>query len=118
MAQSAGPGPTGLPLVDTLRDQLSRAGQAGQGEERNAVAASAVRRRGLAEIDEMCHRIEALLAAPLFREVGRLDRAPGANQVLQKKEGYRQLLAAYIQTELAARLVWKPDEESFPAKAA
>jgi hypothetical protein len=48
----------------------------------------------------------------MFREVGRLRSFPSGNQVLQKRAGYRELLRAFVLTEVGARLAldWEIDD--------
>jgi hypothetical protein len=74
-----------------------------------------VTRRGLREATELTERIEALLSEELFREVSFLSQFPGSNQVLQKREGYRDIFRAYLQFEMAASLAWTGSEDVFKA---
>ena len=71
--------------------------------------------RGRAEVRETLDDLDSLLAEELFREVGRLDQFPGSNQVLQKREGYRDIYRAYIQFEVAAKLSWTGGDEVYRA---
>src|SRR5262249_6814461 len=41
-------------------------------------------------------RLDEWLSTPFFREVGRLTTFPQGNQVLLKREGYRQIFAAWM----------------------
>ncbi len=63
-------------------------------------------RRGKREIGHSTKTLEAILNDDLFRDVGELTVFPEANQVLQKREGYRQLFRAFLQLDAAARLYW------------
>lgn len=54
----------------------------------------AARRRGLGEAKGVVHALDEVLGNSLFREVGRLSVVPGDNQVLRRREGYRQIAAA------------------------
>lgn len=72
-------------------------------------------RRGLREIREIKHLIDEFLSQELFCEVGRLTHFPASSQVLQKKEGYRDLFRNYIQFEAAALLTWQGGEEVYGA---
>jgi predicted component of viral defense system (DUF524 family) len=63
-------------------------------------------RRGMREISRLTKTLEAILEDDLFRDVGELTVFPEANQVLQKREGYRQLFRAFLQLDTAARLYW------------
>ncbi len=71
--------------------------------------------RGIRESQELLDRFDAILAEELFREVGDLTVFPGGNQVLQKREGYRDILRAYVQFEVAAQLSWTGGDEVFHA---
>lgn len=63
-------------------------------------------RRGLREVHAVAGRLDELLCSPLFRDVGGMTQFPAASQVLQKREGYRDLFRAYVQFESAALLTW------------
>lgn len=67
---------------------------------------SAFARRGKREIARMTRILEGILEDDLFRDVEELTVFPEANQVLQKREGYRYLFRAHLQFEAAARLYW------------
>lgn len=63
-------------------------------------------RRGRREVARALTTIEAILEDDLFQGVGELNVFPEANQVLQKREGYRYLFRMHLQFEAAARLYW------------
>lgn len=71
--------------------------------------------RGLRETLQLLDHLEGLLHHELFREVGNLPRFPADDQVLQKREGYRDILRAYVELELAARLSWRPNAADYEA---
>src|SRR5262249_42442512 len=48
-----------------------------------------------------------------FREVGTLTHFPAGSQVLQKREGFRDLFRAYVQSEAAASLSWQGGEDVY-----
>ena len=73
----------------------------------------APRRRGLRETEAVTNRLNALLSEPLFRGVGNLTMFPVDNQVLQKREGYRDILRAYVQIEGATQLTWRGGDQVF-----
>lgn len=54
----------------------------------------APQRRGVHQAQRALDRLDELLANPLFRAVGRLTAPPQDNQVLLRREGYRQLAGA------------------------
>jgi hypothetical protein len=68
--------------------------------------------RGLDAANEVMALIDRTLSAPMFRSVGRLGSFPTANQVLQKRAGYRELLRTFVLTELGAQLAldWDLDD--------
>ena len=72
-------------------------------------------RRGAREVEEVLRGLDAVLAADLFREVGELRRFPADDQVLQKREGYRDVYRAYIQFEVAAKLSWDGGDDVYGA---
>ena len=76
---------------------------------------SAAVRRGLTETEAVLQHLDEVLAQPLFREVGPLTQAPGSNQVLQKRAGYRDIYRLYVQSELAAMLAWSGGEDVYRA---
>jgi predicted component of viral defense system (DUF524 family) len=73
------------------------------------------RDRGLRETEETLRDLEEIRSAPLFREVTALDQLPSSNQVLQRREGYREVAEAYWQSEAAAQLCWSGGEDVYGA---
>lgn len=59
----------------------------------------AAKRRGVEQAADLAATLDEFLTAPLFREVSRLSVFPGDNQVLRRREGYRQLYAAWALVE-------------------
>jgi predicted component of viral defense system (DUF524 family) len=72
-------------------------------------------RRGVREVNAVIEELDAWLAAELFRELSHFSRFPADDQVLQKREGYRDVYRAHIQFELAARLSWHGGFDVFGA---
>jgi uncharacterized protein len=72
-------------------------------------------KRGLREIEEVKEQLDIFLSQELFREVGRLTHFPASSQVLQKREGYRDLYRIYIQFEAAALLTWQGGDDVYGA---
>ncbi len=83
------------------------------GLERSTPSAST--RRGLQETGVIVDYLDGLLGEELFREVADLSTFPAGNQVLQRREGYRDVLRAYLQFELAAKLAWKGGDDVYRA---
>ncbi len=71
--------------------------------------------RGIRECRALRDRLDAVLSRELFRASGRLERFPASNQVLQKREGYRDVFRAYVQFEAAAQLSWAGGEDVYGA---
>ena len=65
------------------------------------------------EASEMVEQLDALLARPFFYEVGRMQRLPLDNQTLQKREGYREVLQAWLLTQAAASLNWEGEQDCY-----
>ena len=62
---------------------------------------------------EMIRELDAVLARPFFRDVGIMRRLPLDNQTLQKREGYREILRAWLLTRAAASLRWEGEREAY-----
>ncbi|MDN7645820.1 DUF2357 domain-containing protein [Burkholderia cenocepacia] len=71
--------------------------------------------RGRREISVVTSRLEEVLHHDIFTDVGRLTRFPADDQVLQKREGYRDIFKAYVETEFAARLSWQSSPDVYGA---
>jgi predicted component of viral defense system (DUF524 family) len=72
-------------------------------------------RRGSREARELSDRLHAYLAAPMFGDVGNLTQFPASNQVLQRREGYRDVFRAFLLTEVAASIDWHGGIDVFRA---
>ena len=73
------------------------------------------RERGAAwqEAMQMRDALDAFLAAPLFAEIGPLRRIPIESQALQKREGYREILHAWLMLEVAAQIDWPGRNDAY-----
>lgn len=71
--------------------------------------------RGSREAANLLARLDALLSQPLFREVSDLTHFPVSDQVLQKREGYREVFRAYVEFEVASKLAWEGGEDVYGA---
>ena len=65
------------------------------------------------EAHELMQHFDAIMGKRFFRDISRLNRLPLDNQTLQKGEGYREVLRAWLLTEAAASLSWDGQEESY-----
>ena len=61
--------------------------------------------------------ISDILRDHFFDEVGPLDIMPQNNQVLQKREGYSQIFAAYAMIDLALQLDWKGEDAVYEGES-
>ena len=81
---------------------------------RRAGAAYAV--RGLASVRRVLDALDDVLSEPLFREIGRLHELPTANQVLLKREGYRQIFSTFALIESSLGLQLELDDAIHPTQ--
>ena len=65
------------------------------------------------EAGQMETALENLLAEPFFDEVGELHRLPLENQTLQKREGYREVLQAWLMLDAAAQIDWPGRKDTY-----
>lgn len=65
------------------------------------------------EACQLVDTLDAIISQPFFREVSRLQKLPLNNQTLQKREGYRDLLRAWILSEAASSLSWDGRTECY-----
>src|SRR5262249_255123 len=69
--------------------------------------------RGRREISGRLEQLDDLLTHELFKDLGPLTRFPADNQVLQRREGYRDIFRAYLEFEVAAALSWNHSDDRF-----
>ncbi|HTJ79798.1 MAG TPA: DUF2357 domain-containing protein [Rariglobus sp.] len=65
------------------------------------------------EAGQMETVLENLLAEPFFDAVGELRRIPLENQTLQKREGYREVLQAWLMLDAAAQIDWPGRKDAY-----
>jgi hypothetical protein len=63
----------------------------------------------------LIEKIESHLFHPVFKEIERPTTLRLNSTVLQRKSGYRELLTAWLQFDLAAKLIWKGGEDVYKA---
>lgn len=80
-----------------------------------AEPASAPVRRGIGEVMSVLVLLEETLAAPVFEEVGELTQLPVGNPVLLRREGYREVYRAFLQSSLSSQLAWVGGEDVYGA---
>ncbi len=71
--------------------------------------------RGRREVALVMGQIDEVLHHDLFSMIGPLARFPADDQVLHKREGYRDIFRAYVEFELAARLSWSREADTYGA---
>ena len=62
--------------------------------------------RGKRETDQIIAHLERLLSAPLFRDIGEMGAFRADNQVILKRSGYRDVLAAYLKVAAGTSVAW------------
>ena len=67
----------------------------------------------LHEARELAVCLDAVLARPFFRQLGQLTRLPLDNPTLQRRDGYREILRAWLLAQAASALAWDQDEEAY-----
>jgi predicted component of viral defense system (DUF524 family) len=73
------------------------------------------RERGAAwqEAIQMRDTLDACLALPFFADIGPLRRIPFESQALQKREGYREILHAWLMLDVAAQIDWPGRNDAY-----
>lgn len=61
--------------------------------------------------------LDNILQDSFFDDVGPMDMIPQNNQVLQKREGYSQILSAYNMIDLALQLDWKGKDNVYQGES-
>jgi predicted component of viral defense system (DUF524 family) len=67
------------------------------------------------EISALCTRLDEALASGVMRQVSEPTYLPLGSPTLQRREGYREVLQAWLQFAMAANLVWHGGEQVFGA---
>ena len=65
------------------------------------------------EARELAFCLDAVLAGPFFRQLGPLTRLPLDNPTLQRRDGYREILRAWLLAQAATVLAWDQDEDAY-----
>jgi predicted component of viral defense system (DUF524 family) len=71
--------------------------------------------RAYAEADTLSAKLEDILTHDIFKSVSPPQSIPLNSPVLQRKEGYREILRSWLMFDLAARLVWHGGEDVYSA---
>lgn len=65
------------------------------------------------EVTSTIEKLEQHLHHTFFSEISRAQILKLNSPILQKKEGYREVLKAWLMFDLAARLIWKGGEDVY-----
>lgn len=65
------------------------------------------------EITSLEDKLEQYISHSILREVSSLTTIPLNNPVLQRKEGYREILRVWLMFDLAAKLVWRGGDDVY-----
>lgn len=76
---------------------------------------SAPQARGVAEVSEVLGQLEVFLGSSVFRDVSDLQLLPLSNSVLQNREGYREILRAFLLSQFSAQLTWDAGDDVYGA---
>ena len=71
----------------------------------------------LQEAQTIHYMLEDIFRDSFFDDIGMFDIMPGNNQILQKREGYSQIFAAYSMIDLALQLDWKGKDEVYEGES-
>lgn len=67
------------------------------------------------ESDLLIHLLESQLNHTVFKEISRPTTLKLNSPVLQRKEGYREVLRVWLMFDLAAKLIWKGGDDVYGA---
>jgi predicted component of viral defense system (DUF524 family) len=67
----------------------------------------------LHEARELAVCLDEVLGRPFFRQLGQLTRLPLDNPTLQRRDGYREILRAWLLTQAASALEWDQVEDAY-----
>jgi predicted component of viral defense system (DUF524 family) len=67
------------------------------------------------EITALCKKLDEALASDVLRHVSQPTFLPLGSPTLQRREGYREVLQAWLQFAMAAKLVWHGGQQVFGA---
>lgn len=76
---------------------------------------SAFANRGLREADEVIGVLSSVLSSGMFAALGEVTVPPWGSTVLHSRAGYRDIYRVYLQSQVAAELVWDSAEDLYGA---
>jgi predicted component of viral defense system (DUF524 family) len=72
--------------------------------------------RGLASVRRVIDSLDDSLSEPIFRQIGQLQELPTSNQVLLKRESYRQIFSTFALIESGLGLQLELDDAIHPSQ--
>jgi predicted component of viral defense system (DUF524 family) len=72
--------------------------------------------RGMATVRRVIDSLDDVLSEPIFRHIGQLHELPTSNQVLLKREGYRQICSTFALIESSLGLQLELDDAIHPSQ--
>lgn len=70
-------------------------------------------RRLAEEASQLEEKMEQILQHSIFREITTPQTLPLSSPVLQRKEGYREILRSWLMFDLAAKLIWQGGDDVY-----
>lgn len=67
------------------------------------------------EAELTCNKLNYFLSFPLFRNLSELTSLPMNSPVLQRKEGYREVLEKWLMFDMASSLTWNGGDDVYEA---
>ena len=67
------------------------------------------------EVDIVCEKISEHLNNSFFKQISRPSRLNIGSPILQRKEGYREILQSWLMFDLAAKLTWEGGDTVYEA---
>ena len=65
------------------------------------------------EVGRLTTKLQAHYSQPVFQAASDLDRIPLSSPVLQQRQGYREVLQAWLRFDVAAKLVWSGADDVY-----
>ncbi|MFW5627807.1 MAG: DUF2357 domain-containing protein [Candidatus Cloacimonadaceae bacterium] len=65
--------------------------------------------------EQLIKKLESLLSAPFFKELSPLKIIPLNSPILQRKEGYREVLRIWLMHEIASSITWQGGDDVYLA---
>jgi predicted component of viral defense system (DUF524 family) len=69
--------------------------------------------RSSAEAKLMIDKLEQVLSNSIFKEIDQPSTLPLNSPILQRKEGYREILRVWLMFDLAAKILWKGGDDVY-----